>query len=110
MKQLEKLIKEKGLTEEFVISMITGLDDSPAQDFYQTVVAASRQINEYIRNKTLNLDDAYQKSLLRLLEVGDKVSKTIAAAKLEAYPTAAVVAPDEEMSIADTMAHGNNKK
>ncbi len=77
---------ERGISEAEAIDRITLQDQEPAKDLYRTIVSASQQIQELIRDKMLDLESPYQKSLLRFLELGDKITKTIAAAKMEAYP------------------------
>jgi hypothetical protein len=39
-----------------------------------------------VKDKTLDLDDSYQKGLFQLLQAGDKINKSLKLAKLEAYP------------------------
>lgn len=85
-KSISDYIKETNRTEEEVIDILKAIDENPARDFYHTVVVASKIINELIRDKELDLDVPFQKSMLRILEVGDKISKTITSAKMEAYP------------------------
>lgn len=99
MEKLKQYIKENRITEEDVIERLQLQDLNPSIDFYRTIVSASAQINDLIRSKTLDLDDPYQKSLLRLLESGDKVSKTLKNAQLDAYPQD----DNEEQSIGDML-------
>lgn len=100
-------LKTHKISEEEAIERIQVQMKDPAKDFYTTVISMTEQINHLIRTKALDLDDPYQKSLLRLLESGDKVSKTIRNAQLDAYPEEEI----EEESVADIMAkrkRGNN--
>jgi hypothetical protein len=99
VEKLRKYLKQKSISEEEALERIMLQDLSPSTDFYRTIVSASEQINELIRNKTLDLDDPYQKSLLRLLESGDKVSKTIKNAQMDAYPNQG----DDNESIGDML-------
>jgi hypothetical protein len=80
------LLQSKGIDETQAIEIFTLQDSDPAKTFYRTVVTASRELQEKVWDKTLNVNDKYQASLLRLLEVGDKISKTVSAAKMDAYP------------------------
>lgn len=61
-------------------------DFDPAKDFYTTLVSASKQLMTSVKDKTLDLDDSYQKGLFQLLQAGDKINKSLKLAKLEAYP------------------------
>jgi hypothetical protein len=54
-----------------------------------------------VKDKTLNLDDDYQKGLFQLLQAGDKINKSLKLAKLEAYPEEEVV--DNSVSFLDRM-------
>ena len=94
--KLLELLEQQGISEEEAISRLTLQDQDPAKDFYQTLVFASRHIQQCIRDKSLTEKDGYQSMLIRLLEVGDKVTKTITAAKLSAYPEDV---PKEEESV-----------
>jgi len=84
--KLTAFLKESKISEEEALERIQVQIKDPAKDFYVTIVSMTEQINQLIRSKMLDLDDPYQKSLLRLLESGDKVSKTIRNAQLDAYP------------------------
>jgi len=84
--KLTAFLKENKINEEEALERIQVQLKDPAKDFYVTIVSMTEQINALIRSKMLDLDDPYQKSLLRLLESGDKVSKTIRNAQLDAYP------------------------
>jgi len=84
--KLTAFLKENKISEEEALERIQVQIKDPAKDFYVTIVSMTEQINQLIRSKMLDLDDPYQKSLLRLLESGDKVSKTIRNAQLDAYP------------------------
>jgi len=52
-----------------------------------------------VKDKTLNLDDEYQKGIFQLLQAGDKINKSLKLAKLEAYPEKDIV--DESVSFLD---------
>jgi hypothetical protein len=54
-----------------------------------------------VKDKTLNLDDDYQKGLFQLLQAGDKINKSLKLAKLEAYPEEEIV--DNSVSFLDRM-------
>ena len=84
--KLTAFLKENKIREAEALGRIQVQLKDPAKDFYVTIVSMTEQINALIRSKELDLDDPYQKSLLRLLESGDKVSKTIRNAQLDAYP------------------------
>lgn len=104
MEKLKQYIKDNKVTEQDILDRLTLQDLNPSIDFYRTIVSASAQINDLIRTKTLDLDDPYQKSLLRLLESGDKVSKTLKNAQLDAYPQD----DNEEQSIGDMLSKKKN--
>lgn len=104
MEKLKQYIKDKKVTEQDILDRLTLQDLNPSIDFYRTIVSASAQINDLIRTKTLDLDDPYQKSLLRLLESGDKVSKTLKNAQLDAYPQE----DNDDQSIGDMLSSKKN--
>lgn len=106
--KLIELLREKRITEEDAILTFSLSEIEPAKDFYRTIVSASQQINEKIRDKTLDLDNDYQRSLLRMLEVGEKISKTLTVAKLEAYPDINSASEDKSMSYSDRKAAAKN--
>lgn len=106
MEKLKQYIKEHKITEEDIIERLALQDLNPSIDFYRTIVSASAQINDLIRSKTLDLDNPYQKSLLRLLESGDKVSKTLKNAQLDAYPQE----DNDNHSIGDMLSKKNGNK
>ena len=89
MQSLEKLseyLRVNNLTEADAIDRLQLQDFDPAKDFYSTVVSASKQLMSSVKDKTLDLDDSYQKGLFQLLQAGDKINKSLKLAKLEAYP------------------------
>lgn len=89
MQNLEKLseyLKLNNLTEADAIDRLQLQDFDPAKDFYSTLVSASKQLMSSVKDKTLDLDDSYQKGLFQLLQAGDKINKSLKLAKLEAYP------------------------
>ncbi|MFN5251345.1 MAG: hypothetical protein ACK5DE_09865 [Bacteroidota bacterium] len=95
LKDLEETIASLGITIEEAIERIKLIDSNPAVSFYRTIVSASKQLQDAIVDGTLDLSDKYQSSLLRMLEVGDKVAKTVTAAKLEAFPETDIPKSDE---------------
>lgn len=89
MQSLEKLsafLKENNISEEEAIERLQVQMFDPAKDFYSTLVSASKQLMQEVRDKTLNLDVPYQDGMFRLLQAGDKINKSLKLAKLEAYP------------------------
>lgn len=89
MQNLEKLseyLRLNNLTEADAIDRLQLQDFDPAKDFYSTLVSASKQLMSSVKDKTLDLDDSYQKGLFQLLQAGDKINKSLKLAKLEAYP------------------------
>lgn len=89
MQTLEKLseyLRLNNLTEADAIDRLQLQDFDPAKDFYSTLVSASKQLMSSVKDKTLDLDDSYQKGLFQLLQAGDKINKSLKLAKLEAYP------------------------
>ena len=91
---LEKLaayLKENNLSEADAIDRLQLQDFDPAKDFYSTLVSASKQLMTSVKDKTLDLDDSYQKGLFQLLQAGDKINKSLKLAKLEAYPEEDIV-------------------
>ena len=99
MEKLQKFLKENKISEADAIERIRLQDTDPAKDFYSTLVSASKQLMDAVKDKTLNLDDDYQKVLFQLLQAGDKINKSLKLAKLEAYPEEDVV--DDTVSFLD---------
>jgi hypothetical protein len=99
MEKLQKFLKENKISEADAIERIRLQDTDPAKDFYSTLVSASKQLMDAVKDKTLNLDDDYQKGLFQLLQAGDKINKSLKLAKLEAYPEEDVV--DDTVSFLD---------
>lgn len=99
MEKLQKFLKENRISEDDAIERIRLQDTDPAKDFYSTLVSASKQLMDAVREKTLNLDDDYQKGLFQLLQAGDKINKSLKLAKLEAYPEEDII--DDTVSFLD---------
>ncbi len=108
MKKLEKFLKENDLTEDIAIDMLAGMVSDPAKDLYATIVIASRHVTRKIQDQTLNFDDPFQKGLFQLLQMGDKATKTLRSAYLDAYPEKTGATPggsesgdEEDVPLAD---------
>jgi hypothetical protein len=86
LEKLSEYLKLNNLTEADAIDRLQLQDFDPAKDFYSTLVSASKQLMSSVKDKTLDLDDSYQKGLFQLLQAGDKINKSLKLAKLEAYP------------------------
>jgi len=99
MEKLQKFLKENKISEDDAIERIRLQDTDPAKDFYSTLVSASKQLMDAVKDKTLNLDDEYQKGIFQLLQAGDKINKSLKLAKLEAYPEEDVI--DDSVSFLD---------
>lgn len=99
LEKLWEFLKENKLSEEDAIDRLKLQDFDPAKDFYATLVSASKQLMSSVKDKTLDLDDSYQKGLFQLLQAGDKINKSLKLAKLEAYPEDDVV--EDEASFLD---------
>jgi hypothetical protein len=91
LEKISKYLKENKLSEAEAIERLQLQDFDPAKDFYGTLVSASKQLMSAVKDKTLDLDDSYQKGLFQLLQAGDKINKSLKLAKLEAYPQEEVV-------------------
>lgn len=91
LESLAAYLKENNLSEADAIDRLQLQDFDPAKDFYSTLVSASKQLMTSVKDKTLDLDDSYQKGLFQLLQAGDKINKSLKLAKLEAYPEEDVV-------------------
>lgn len=74
------------MSEEEAIERLQVQEFDPAKDFYSTLVSASKQLMQKVRDEHLDLDHPYQKGLFQLLQAGDKINKSLKLAKLEAYP------------------------
>ena len=101
MEKLKQYLKENKISEADAIERLRVQEFDPAKDFYSTLVSASKQLMDAVKDKTLNLDDDYQKGLFQLLQAGDKINKSLKLAKLEAYPEEEVV--DNSVSFLDRM-------
>jgi len=86
LESLAAYLKANNLSEADAIDRLQLQDFDPAVDFYATLVSASKQLMSSVKDKTLDLDDSYQKGLFQLLQAGDKINKSLKLAKLEAYP------------------------
>lgn len=86
LEKLSEYLRVNKLSEEDAIDRLKLQDFDPAKDFYATLVSASKQLMDSVKDKSLDLDDAYQKGLFQLLQAGDKINKSLKLAKLEAYP------------------------
>jgi hypothetical protein len=86
LESLAAYLKVNNLSEADAIDRLQLQDFDPAKDFYGTLVSASKQLMSSVKDKTLDLDDSYQKGLFQLLQAGDKINKSLKLAKLEAYP------------------------
>ncbi len=86
LESLAAYLKANNLSEADAIDKLQLQDFDPAVDFYATLVSASKQLMSSVKDKTLDLDDSYQKGLFQLLQAGDKINKSLKLAKLEAYP------------------------
>ena len=86
LEKLSEFLRVNKLSEEDAIERLKLQDFDPAKDFYATLVSAPKQLMDSVKDKSLDLDDAYQKGLFQLLQAGDKINKSLKLAKLEAYP------------------------
>lgn len=98
LEKLSEYLRANKLSEEDAIERLKLQEFDPAKDFYATLVSASKQLMDSVKDKSLDLDDAYQKGLFQLLQAGDKINKSLKLAKLEAYPEEQV---DDEGSFLD---------
>jgi len=55
-----------------------------SKEFYSAINHAIKKMSVDIKNRTLNVDDSYTKSLIKLAESGDKIFNTLKRGKLEA--------------------------
>lgn len=86
LETLSEYLKENNISETEAIERLQVQSFDPAKDFYSTLVSASKQLMQKVRDEMLDLDDPYQKGLFQLLQAGDKINKSLKLAKLEAYP------------------------
>lgn len=91
LEKLSEYLKVNNLSEAEAIEKLQVQGFDPAKDFYATLVSASKQLMQKVRDEMLDLDDPYQKGLFQLLQAGDKINKSLKLAKLEAYPEEDVV-------------------
>ncbi len=91
LETLSEYLKENNISETEAIERLQVQSFDPAKDFYSTLVSASKQLMQKVRDEMLDLDDPYQKGLFQLLQAGDKINKSLKLAKLEAYPEQDVV-------------------
>jgi hypothetical protein len=86
LENLSEFLRENNISEGEAIERLQVQGFDPAKDFYSTLVSASKQLMQKVRDEQLDLDDPYQKGLFQLLQAGDKINKSLKLAKLEAYP------------------------
>lgn len=86
LEKLSEYLKANNISEAEAIEKLQVQGFDPAKDFYATLVSASKQLMQKVRDELLDLDDPYQKGLFQLLQAGDKINKSLKLAKLEAYP------------------------
>jgi len=86
LETLSEYLRENNISETEAIERLQVQSFDPAKDFYSTLVSASKQLMQKVRDEMLDLDDPYQKGLFQLLQAGDKINKSLKLAKLEAYP------------------------
>ncbi len=86
LENLSEYLRENNISEAEAIERLQVQSFDPAKDFYSTLVSASKQLMQKVRDEMLDLDDPYQKGLFQLLQAGDKINKSLKLAKLEAYP------------------------
>lgn len=86
LEKLSEYLKANNISEAEAIEKLQVQGFDPAKDFYATLVSASKQLMQKVRDEMLDLDDPYQKGLFQLLQAGDKINKSLKLAKLEAYP------------------------
>lgn len=91
LENLSEYLRENNISETEAIERLQVQSFDPAKDFYSTLVSASKQLMQKVRDEMLDLDDPYQKGLFQLLQAGDKINKSLKLAKLEAYPEQDVV-------------------
>lgn len=94
MDKLKKFLSSENISEQEAIDRLQVQMFDPAKDFYATLVSASKQLMDGVKNKTIDLDDPYFKALFQLLQAGDKINKSLKLALLEAYPDEDDVASD----------------
>lgn len=103
LENLSEYLKENNISEAEAIERLQVQSFDPAKDFYSTLVSASKQLMQKVRDEMLDLDDPYQKGLFQLLQAGDKINKSLKLAKLEAYPEDDNV--EEEGGFLDRVSH-----
>lgn len=86
LEKLSEYLRANNISETEAIEKLQVQGFDPAKDFYATLVSASKQLMQKVRDELLDLDDPYQKGLFQLLQAGDKINKSLKLAKLEAYP------------------------
>ena len=99
LEKLSEYLRANKLSEDDALERLQLQDFDPAKDFYSTLVSASKQLMASVKDKSLDLDDAYQKGLFQLLQAGDKINKSLKLAKMEAYPEE--IKEDEDSSFLD---------
>ena len=103
LEKLSEYLRLNNISEAEAIEKLQVQNFDPAKDFYSTLVSASKQLMQKVRDEMLDLDDPYQKGLFQLLQAGDKINKSLKLAKLEAYPEDDNV--EEEGGFLDRVSH-----
>jgi len=115
-KGLEQEIKELGFTIEEAMRVLKLFKETPAVDFYEGIVNANKELLKRLKDKSIDLDDPYDRAVLEILKTGEKIPKMFSLAKLEAYPDMAeAIKKDEEMvtspgSLLDSVTDSNNRE
>jgi len=82
IQEIEKLCLKNEVVKILWEDYQTYLTD-PAKLYYTALTEAIVDLSLQIKNKTIDVEDAYTKSILRLSETGDKVFNTLDRGKQE---------------------------
>lgn len=76
LSEVEKIAKKSDAVQQMLEEYRSFYDD-PAKNYYQALVEASKELTDKIRDKTIDIDAPFEKSVIRLLESGEKVNNTL---------------------------------
>lgn len=87
----EELIQAKALAEKNpvvkkMLEELISYDEDISKLYYTTLAGAIKEICQDIRDKVVDLDNSYTKTILKLAETGDKVFNTLQRGKQDSGP------------------------
>lgn len=85
LKQVAEIAKKHPIIKKLLEELLS-YDEDVSKLYYTTLSDAIRWVCHEIRNKTVDLEDPYTKTILKLAETGDKVFNTLQRGKADTQP------------------------